>query len=189
MLVMAPWAFAVGFAVLARWLELEGEEEPSSRRSIEVCVGSCSALWLSEDGVLRVYAEETSVSCYRLVVDCSSVPSRIPGEIDGYPVRIRVSPDAESPDQQAARLYARKASELGYVLRPVRLPSGQISVLSSDQTDGSTTVLVEGARVSPELDRFAEESAEQAGVSVSQTLSRGLPPFGGYPAIAVRFRA
>lgn len=188
MMVMAPWAIALGFAVVARWLELDQEEEgPRNQKSIEVCVGSCSAMWFSEDGVLRVYAEETEVSCYRLVIDCSSIPhSSIPGEVDGYPVRIRISPE-DTPDQRAARAYARRASEMGYVLRPVKTLTGQISVLSSDPESGRTVVLVEGLSVSPELDRFANETAASEGVSVSKRTNLGSRVLGEYPATVVSF--
>lgn len=187
MMVMAPWAIALGFAVVARWLELDQEEDSKNRRSIEVCVGSCSAMWFSEDGVLRVYAEETDVSCYRLVIDCSSIPnSLIPGEVDGYPVRIRVAP-GDSPDQRAARAYARRASEMGHVLRPVKTAAGQISVLSSDSETGRTVVLVEGLLVSPELDRFANEVAASEGVSVSKRNNLRSRILGEYPATIVSF--
>ncbi len=188
LVVMAPWAMAIGFAMIARWLDQEEDERPE-QRSIELCVGSCSAMWLVKDGVLRVYAEQTSVECYRIVVDCTSVPSeQIPGEVDGFPVRIRVSTD-ETADQRAARAFAQQAAERGYVLRPVRNQEGQICVLSSDPSSRSTTVFVEGRAVSPELDQFAKEAASQEGVSVEQSVAEGMRPWGEYPARIVKFKA
>ena len=43
--------------------------------------------WVIEEGVLGVWAEQT-VHGYRICIDCQVVPQNIPGEIEGFPVRI-----------------------------------------------------------------------------------------------------
>ncbi len=144
-------------------------------------------MWLVEDGILRVYAEQTDLSCYRVVVDCTDLkPGLIPGEVDGYPVRIRVAPE-EPADQKAARLFAQRAMSSGYSLRPVTTPSGQVSILIPSASDQSTSVLIEGTQVSKDLEQHARQIAVDTGTKLSSDLDQGSRPMGRDPARIVRF--
>lgn len=178
-----PWALAIGFAAFTRFFE--GERRGMDRkRSIEFCVGNCSAMWLAEDGVLRVYAERTDMECYRLVVDCGEVaPNLIPGEIDGWPVRIRMA-EGERADQRAGRLFARRAVAMGYELRPTA-SDGQVSTVRSD--GAGTTVLVEGAQISNRLVNEARRVADENGILSSIETVPPMGPFGHPAACIVRF--
>lgn len=184
MWVMVPWALALGFAAIARLIESEEGQKKGTQRSIELCVGSCSATWLSEDGVLRVYAERTAIECYRLVVDCSTVPSIIPGEVDGWPVLIRMG-SKEAASQRAGRLFAKRAVEIGYELRPVATKEGQISTITTD--GDATQIYVEGPQISRRLIEEAHRLAEESGASVSIEPTSPLGPFGHQAACVVRF--
>lgn len=132
MLVLVPWLAALGLAVLQ---SLARTAEPRPRRSVTACIGECTAMWIVEDGVLRVYAENSSVDCQRIVVDCSTVPSSIPGEVDGWPVRIRIDERMgaeEAPEQKAARLFVRVLAGR-FDLLPMTTPDGRI--VESVRTD------------------------------------------------------
>lgn len=64
----------------------------SQKKNIEACTAVCQASWIKEDGVIKVYSEQISVSCARIVVEVDprqGDPS-LPGEVDGHPVLIRL---------------------------------------------------------------------------------------------------
>lgn len=92
----------IGALMLALFSDLAGQSVAprAQQRSIEVCTADLQATWVKMDGVIRVYSEQTSVSCARIVVevDPSQRPPSIPGEFEGHPVLIRLKERPSAPE-------------------------------------------------------------------------------------------
>jgi hypothetical protein len=86
-------AAILGMAILS---ELFDQRPKRVQRSIEACVADVSAMWVKQDGVLRVYHETSNVACGCIVVECNGeAPIDLPGEVEGHQVLIRVNPEAD----------------------------------------------------------------------------------------------
>ena len=187
MTALIPWLMAVGVAVLSK-LSGEREKQKGKERSIEFCVANCSAAWLKEDGVLRVYAEQGEMSCQRITVECSDIPNGIPGEVDGWPVRIRVNErmgQEETNEQKAARLFAQVATEEGARLKPVHARDGKLHAIWNDPKSRTATLNIEGASLSPNLETQMKWIGELNGARVSKNIDMGNEQEG--PSTWVRF--
>lgn len=186
MTALIPWLMAVGVAFLSK---LSGDREQKKKeKSIEFCVSNCSAAWLKEDGVLQVYAEQTEVSCHRITVECSSIPDGIPGEVDGRPVRIRVNEkmgQEETGEQKAARLFAQVATEEGVRLKPIYARDGKLHAIWNDPKSRTSTLNIEGASLSPELEAQMKWIGELNGVRISRNTDSGNDQDG--PSVWIRF--
>lgn len=90
--IVVPIVGALGLAILSDALQQKIEEK-KLQKSIEICTANCSAQWLKEDGVVRVYHEHTELQCARIVVEISPMSHfRPPGDIQGHPVLVRLNP-------------------------------------------------------------------------------------------------
>jgi hypothetical protein len=85
--VVYPALAFLGLAILS---DLGEQKVQRHRKSIEACTAEVRAMWVKEDGVLRVYHEVSSLNCAQIVVECSNPPRQIiPGEYGGYPLRVK----------------------------------------------------------------------------------------------------
>lgn len=83
----------IGLLALALLSDQSYSRAPTSQnKSIEACTAVCQASWIKEDGVVKVYSEQISVNCARIVVevDPGQGDPSLPGEVDGHPVLIRL---------------------------------------------------------------------------------------------------
>ncbi len=106
-ILYAAGAF-LGMAVLSD-LAQQQQQPQRRRRSVEACTAQLQAMWVKEDGVLRVYHEVTDINCTRIVVECTERPSfNIPGQIEGHPVLIRHRPQGQfgAITEQSAEVQA-----------------------------------------------------------------------------------
>lgn len=88
--VVIPALAFLGLALLA---ELGGTKTKTHQTSIEACTADIRAMWIKENGVIRVYHEVVGINCTRIVVECADrAPSGLPGEIGGHPVLARIQP-------------------------------------------------------------------------------------------------
>jgi len=89
--IVYPVLAFLGLAILA---ELgDGSKVTRHRKSIEACTADIRAMWIKEDGVIRVYHEVININCARIVVECTNrAPSGLPGEIEGHPILARIQP-------------------------------------------------------------------------------------------------
>lgn len=108
--VLLPFGVSLFAAILS---DLAGEREQRRRRSIEVCTATCKAMWLKEDGVLRVYQGTKALTCAQIVVEVDGhAPLHIPGHVEDHPVRIRMIPPGTSfgaTDTDAAEKFLHMA--------------------------------------------------------------------------------
>lgn len=187
MTALIPWLMAVGVAVLSK-LSGEREQQRKKESSIEFCISNCSSAWLKEDGVLRVYAEQGSMSCQRITVECSSLPEGIPGEVDGIPVRIRVDEkmgQEETNEQKAARLFALIATKEGARLKPIHARDGKLHAIWNDPKSRTATLNIEGASLSPDLEVQMKWIGELNGARISKNADVGNEQEG--PSVWIRF--
>lgn len=185
MTALIPWLMAMGVAVLSK---LSGEREKKRERSIEFCVANCSAAWLREDGVLRIYAEQGDMSCQRITVECSGIPEGIPGEVDGWPVRIRVNErmgQEETNEQKAARIFAQVATNEGAYIKPIHERGGKLHAILNDPKSRTSTINIEGASLSPDLEAQMKWISELNGVRVSKDVDPGNEQRG--PSVWIRY--
>lgn len=107
--ILLPAALFLGSAIL---IDLAGGSAKRRTKSIEVCTAQLRAMWIKEDGIIRVYHEVCGLDCARIVVECTDeAPSSIPGEFDGYPVLVRLNPT----HQEIRDAHAKQDDEYGVV--------------------------------------------------------------------------
>jgi hypothetical protein len=130
-IVLAPWLFALGAALLLDAVNRTGrsEQDPS-------IVASFSAFWAKEPAVVRAYGQEGPDGLL-LILECVEPPLDVPGEFSGRPVRVRVLlPDQEPGPAEKA---AREASRL-YPCFVRADGSGRLDQVSAGERTASITV-------------------------------------------------
>lgn len=160
MLPLLPFGISLIAAIVSEWINERREQRV--QKSIEVCTASCRAAWLKEDGVLRVYASTSSLSCAQIVVEVDGEPPMyVPKNIEEHPVSIRMIPEGTiygATEEEAAEKFLAMAQAHN---RGAITEEGQaVRKKSSNQSE----IILTGPRLTEREERYLNYIGEKFSV-------------------------